>query len=106
MPIPFRGWAIDGAEMRLTPLLLVLACVLVTGCAGHSAVCSSGVARSDCPPGTEGYERMKQAQQDAKAIVEIDDARCRSQGAEPGSEAYATCRRRAAAAHQLLEPAH
>ena len=88
------------------PLMLVLVSVLIAGCAGNYADCATGVGHSNCPPGTEGYKRMKQAQQDAKAIVAIDDARCRSEGAEPGSEAYAKCRRSAIAAHQLFEPSH
>lgn len=90
--------------MRVMSLILVFASILIAGCAGHSANCNSGAAQNSCPPGTAGYERMKQAQEDAKAIATIDDARCRSQGAEPGSDAYVECRRRATAAHQLLQP--
>ena len=107
LPAPF-GWRTirDGEGMHLTPLMLVLASVLIAGCAGHSANCTMGVGHSDCPPGTEGYKQMLQQQQDEKAIAAIDDVRCRSEGAEPGSEAYVKCRRSATAAHQLLEPSH
>jgi hypothetical protein len=80
--------------MRLTPLILVLAGVLMAGCAGHSADCALGTSvRGDCAPGTEGHARMMQQQQDAKATAAIDDARCRSYGGDPGSPAYIECRR-------------
>jgi len=80
--------------MRLTPLILMLASVLLAGCAGHSADCTLGTTvRSDCAPGTEGHARMMQQQQDVKATAAIDDARCRSYGGEPGSPAYMECRR-------------
>ena len=79
--------------MRLTSLTVVLAAALIAGCAGHSGECVTGTSQTDCAPGTEGYRRMQQQQQDTKATAEIDDARCRSYGA-PESPAYMACRRK------------
>jgi hypothetical protein len=81
--------------MRLMPLILILVSVLIGGCAGHSVDCATGASHSDCAPGTEGYEQLKQQQQATKSEAVIDDARCRSYGAEPGSAAYVECRRHA-----------
>jgi hypothetical protein len=85
--------------MRLTPLILVFACVLFAGCAGHSVDCAMGADHSDCAPGTAGHDVMVQQQEATKSFAAIDDARCRSYGAEPGSQAYVDCRRRATANH-------
>src|ERR1019366_3838307 len=73
----------DGVEMRLTPAMLVLASILISGCASQSVDCAMGVGHNRCTPGTKEYEQMmqkQQDQQDAKTAAEIDDARCRSYG--------------------------
>jgi len=90
--------------MRLASLMLVLATVVISGCAGHSVDCSLGAGRNGCAPGTKEYEQMMQRQQDAKSEDEIDDATCRSFGVEPGSTAYAECRRKRTADRQMFEP--
>jgi hypothetical protein len=83
--------------MRQMPLIFMFASILMGGCAGHSTDCAMGVGHSDCAPGTAGHEVMVQQQQADKSVAAIDDARCRSYGAEPGSPAYTECRRRATA---------
>ncbi len=96
----------DGVEMRLTPAMLVLASILISGCASQSVDCAMGVGHNRCTPGTKEYEQMmqkQQDQQDAKTAAEIDDARCRSYGA-PGSPEYVECRRRATEDQRLLGP--
>src|SRR5664279_6509146 len=80
--------------MRLAPLLLMLTSILISGCASQSVDCTMGAGHNGCTPGTKEYEQMVQLQQDAKSTAEIDDAVCRSFGAEPGSTAYAECRRK------------
>jgi len=92
-------------DMRLTPFMLLLASVLVSGCAGHSVDCTMGVAQDGCPPGTKGYEEMEQKRQDAKTAAEIDDARCQAYGAR-GTPGYVDCRRRATEDQPLLKPSH
>jgi len=89
--------------MRLAPLIVVLASVLMAGCARHSVDCSMGAGHNGCTQGTKEYEQMVQQQQDAKTVTEIDDALCRSYGAEPGSAAYAECRRKKTGDRQLFE---
>ena len=78
--------------MRLAPLIVLLAGVLMAGCAGNSVDCAVGSAHGNCAPGTEGHRLMVQQQQYDKNVGEIDDAACRSY-AQPGSPAYAECRR-------------
>jgi len=93
--------------MRLAPLMLVLTSILISGCAGHSVDCTMGVGHNGCTPGTKEYEEMMQRQQnaqDAKTVDTIDDTLCRSYGAEPGSTAYAECRRKRSGDRQLFEP--
>lgn len=66
--------------------LLMIATFGVAGCAGHPLDCATGlVAWNDCAAGTAGYERRVNAEAG-------DDARCRSFGAEPGTDAYVNCR--------------
>ena len=77
--------------MRLTPLMLVLASILIAGCAGHSVDCAVGVGHSDCAPDTAGHEVVKQEQQADKSVAAIDDAKC-SAYTDPGSAAYNQCR--------------
>jgi hypothetical protein len=54
----------------------------------------TGTGHTGCSPGTAGYEQAAQQQQDTKTMSTIDDARCRSYGAQPGSVAYSECRRK------------
>jgi hypothetical protein len=92
--------------MRLAPLLLMITSILISGCASHSVDCTMGAGHNGCTPGTKEYEQMVQPQQDAKSGDEIDDALCRSYGAEPGSTAYAECRRKRTGDHQMFEQSH
>jgi hypothetical protein len=64
--------------MRLAPLYLGLAILLLVGCARSTFDCAIGEPRSDCAPGTAGAEKRMQQEQDAKTFNAIDDARCRS----------------------------
>ena len=89
--------------MRLAPLILVLASVLISGCASQSVDCTMGVGHNGCVPGTKEYEEMEQKQQDAKMAAEVDDARCQSYGAR-GTPGYLECRRRATEDQQSLKP--
>ena len=90
--------------MRLATIMLVLTNILISGCASHSVDCTMGAGHNGCTPGTKEYEQMVQLQQDAKSAAEIDDAICRSYGAEPGSTAYAECRRERIEDRQMFEP--
>jgi hypothetical protein len=85
-------------------LLLLLLTILVAGCASQSVDCTLGVGHNGCAPGTKEYEQMVQQQQDEKSSAEIDDAACRSYGAQPGSAAYAACRRKRTADRQMFDP--
>ena len=89
--------------MRLTPLMLLLIGLFISGCAGNSVDCTLGVGHSGCAPGTKGYEEMEQKKQDAKATAEIDDARCQAYGAR-GTPGYFDCRRRATEDRPLRKP--
>lgn len=89
--------------MRIAPRL-ILASILVSGCASQSVDCTMGAGHNGCIPGTKEYEQMIQLQQDKKASDNIDDAVCRSFGAEPGSTAYAECRRKRTGDRQMFEP--
>jgi hypothetical protein len=89
--------------MRLAPLLLVLTSILISGCAKHSVDCTMGVGQNGCTPETPEYKQMLQQKQDAKMGDTIDEVLCRSYG-EPGSTAYAECRRKRTEDRQLLEP--
>ena len=80
--------------MRLVPLYLALASLLIAGCAGHSFDCVIGEARSDCAPGTAGHEKKVQQEQETKTFSAIDDARCRSYAKD--AQSYLECRRKAA----------
>lgn len=71
--------------------------IIIAGCANHPLDCATGlVAWDDCLPGTKGYEIRQQSLKnlsDAKAEKDsMDDAKCRSYGAVPGSDAYVNCR--------------
>jgi hypothetical protein len=90
--------------MRLAPHMLVLAAILLAGCAGHPSDCTLGVASSDCKPGTEAYEKMMQDKQDTRTEAEIDDARCRAYGAARGSADYIACRRKTDAGRKIGHP--
>jgi hypothetical protein len=92
--------------MRLAPLMALLTSVVMSGCASHSVDCTMGANHNGCTPGTKEYEQMMQRQQDAKSSDEIDDAVCRSFGAEPGTTAYADCRHKRTGDRQIFEPSH
>jgi hypothetical protein len=77
--------------------------VLLSACAGHSLECETGTSVKDCAPGTAGHERLLQRQADTKTVDAMDDARCRAY-AQPGTEAYRACRRRADADRQRYDP--
>ena len=71
--------------------------IFIAGCANHPLDCATGfIAWDDCLPGTKGYEIRQQSLKnlsDARAGKDsMDDAKCRSYGAEPGSDAYVNCR--------------
>jgi hypothetical protein len=86
--------------------MVLLTSIVIAGCASHSVDCTMGAGQNGCTPGTKEYEQMMQRQQDAKSSDEIDDAVCRSFGAEPGSMTYAECRHKRAGDRQLFEPTH
>lgn len=92
----------DEVDMRLSPLMLVLATVLISGCASHPIDCSKGVGQNGCVPGTSEYDEMEQKHEETKVTAEIDDARCQAYGAR-GTPGYIDCRRRAAQDQRLLK---
>ena len=92
--------------MRIAPRLLILTSIFISGCASQSVDCTMGAGHNGCTSGTKEYEQMIQQQQDAKTGDDIDDAVCRSFGAEPGSTAYAECRRKRIGDRRLFEPPH
>ena len=94
----------EETEMRLTLLMLLLANILMAGCARQSVDCTMGAGHNGCTPGTQEYEQMVHRQQDAKTDDEMDDALCRSYGAQPGSAVYNECRRKRAGDRQMFEP--
>ncbi|TWR79727.1 hypothetical protein FJD37_23020 [Pseudomonas saxonica] len=78
-------------------VLWSLMLILIAGCANHPLDCATGlIAWDDCLPGTKGYEIRQQSLKnlsEAKAEKDyMDDAKCRSYGATPGSDAYVSCR--------------
>ncbi|MGH6663847.1 MAG: hypothetical protein ACREB2_02935 [Pseudolabrys sp.] len=90
--------------MRFAPLMLVVVSLVLQGCAADKVDCSLGVGFNGCKPGTKEYELMMENQRDAKALTEIDDNLCRSYGAQPGSQAYAACRRKATSDREVFGP--
>lgn len=88
--------------MRPVPLIM-LAGLLVAGCAGNSVDCAVGSAHGNCAPGTEGHRQMLLQQQDDRTVAEIDDGTCRAY-ALPETADYAACRRKKALARQAFEP--
>ena len=81
----------------MKPVLLSLMLILIAGCTNHPLDCATGfIAWDDCLPGTKGYEIRQQSLKnlsEAKAEKDyMDDAKCRSYGAAPGSDAYVNCR--------------
>ena len=68
--------------MRFAALLLTLVCLV--GCAQYDAELSANLAAA------------------AQAQTAVDDATCRSSGAQPGTPAYDDCRRRYANQHAQL----
>jgi hypothetical protein len=91
--------------MRLALLVFVAASLLLQGCAGHNVDCKLGAGHNGCNPGTKEYEQMMEKQRDDKTVAEIDDTLCRSYGAQPGSQAYAACRRKATSDREIFGPA-
>ena len=78
-------------------VLWSLMLILIAGCANHPLDCATGlIAWDDCLSGTKGYEIRQQSLKnlsEAKAEKDyMDDAKCRSYGATPGSDAYVNCR--------------
>lgn len=78
-------------------VMLSFLLIFIAGCANHPLDCATGlIAWDDCLPGTKGYEIRQQSLKnlsDAKAGKDyMDDAKCRSYGAVPGSDAYVSCR--------------
>ena len=76
---------------------MLLAALVLTGCANHPLDCATGfIAWDDCLPGTKGYEIRQQRLANLKGAIEskqqLDDAKCKSYGATPGSDAYVNCR--------------
>ena len=83
-----------GATMKiLWACVLVL---LVTGCSNHPLDCALGTPRADCLPGTNGYAEHQRRVDNIEALRAAknanDDAKCRSYGVSPGSDAYVNCR--------------
>ena len=89
--------------MRIASSLLMVMSIIISGCANHSVDCTLGAGRNGCTPGTKEYKQMIQRQQDEKSSDDIDDAVCRSFGAEPETAAYAECRHRRAGDRHLFE---
>jgi hypothetical protein len=78
--------------------IMLISAVLVTlaGCANHPGECALGTPRADCLPGSNGYierqRREKVAAEELFAKESLDDQKCKSYGAIPGSDAYVNCR--------------
>ncbi len=98
-----KGAAKQGTEMRLALPILLLASILIAGCARQTVNCSMGAGHNGCLPGTNEYEQMVQRQQEEKTHDAMDDALCRSYGAQSGSAAYFECRRKRAADRRMFE---
>jgi hypothetical protein len=95
-----------GQKLRLRPVMLVLASLLIHGCATSSVVdCSKGVGQNGCVPGTEQYEEMVRKKQEAESVAVVDDIRCQAFGAR-GTPGYAACRRRATEDSEFLNSSH
>ena len=78
-------------------VLWSLMLILIAGCANHPLDCATGlIAWDDCIPGTKGYEIRQQSLKNLSEAKDekdyMDDAKCRSYGATPGSDAYVNCR--------------
>ena len=90
---------IEGIFPEISPMkrLILLAMIaLMSGCANHPMECALGTPRADCLPGTSGYierqRRQSEAADDRASKEALDDQKCRSYGAVPGSDAYVSCR--------------
>jgi len=92
--------------MRIAPFIILFVSILIGGCAGHSAGCTSGISQTECAPGTAGYEQKVQQQEYERTVSEIDDARCVAYGAGRGSPAYEECRRKATADRKFSGTSH
>lgn len=77
-------------------IVLFVLMTMVVGCANHPMECALGTPRADCLPGTNGYvERQRRITATAEELSTkelVDDRKCRSYGAVPGTDAYVNCR--------------
>jgi len=69
--------------------LIALTVVLLGACANHPVSCAFGWYHEDCRPGTTAYEEHN-SRADSTDIH--DDAKCKSDGLQEGTPAYAECR--------------
>lgn len=88
--------------MRLAPAAIVLAALWLGGCAENAFDCAVGTPSDNCKPGSAGHQAKMQLRQDDKVVGEMDDARCLVY-TDPGTAAYAECRRRKAAVREAFE---
>ena len=73
---------------------LILVALLLAGCAGHSIGCETGIgSHENCAPGTTAYEEKQDEKAAKTAVGAINDAKCQSYGFQPGTPAYAQCRK-------------
>lgn len=63
----------------------ILACAMLTACAGHPLDCSMGIPHGDCAPGSPGFYN-------GPGRAEADANQCTSYGFAPGTDGYANCR--------------
>lgn len=94
-------------KLRARSAMLVLASVLIQGCAtqSQSVDCSKGVGQNGCVPGTHEYEEMQEKKQGAASAAAVDDARCQAFGAR-GTPAYMQCRRSAKEDSEFMNSSH
>jgi hypothetical protein len=77
-------------------LLLIATTVALVGCANHPVDCALGFVHDDCLPGTAGYDKIVNLQQQKAAAIaarqEADRNRCINYGFQEGTESFAQCR--------------
>lgn len=85
---------IKGGAMK--GLAVVIAALLLLGCANRPGDCALGMALDVCLPGTKGHAnwqaKLNKARQDHELKAAADDQQCQSYGAKPGSDVYVNCR--------------
>jgi len=69
----------------LRVLAVLVASIILAGCANHPIDCAVGFHHADCLPGTAGYD-------DPDKFAATDDNACQSYGLKPGTTEYADCR--------------